>query len=472
MSSYSASRTGLLAGELKVADRVQGYLDRIEKNSHLNAFVRVYGGRALEEAAELDRKIAAGEPVGEAAGLVVAVKDNISVEGFPLTCGSKILDGYEATYSAHVIDRLREAGAIIIGHTNMDEFAMGSSNETSAYGPVLNPADNSRVSGGSSGGSAAAVAAGLCDVALGSETGGSVRQPAAFTGVLGLKPSYGRVSRRGLVAFASSLDQISPFANSVDDLALITKLISGHDENDSTSAAEPTPTFNADTLDLSGLRIGIAEEFFGDGLNGEIRDRVNELKDKLTANGAEIVPIALPHITYAIAIYYILATAEASSNLSRYDGIRYGLRDIAEGADLHEMYAKTRNAGFGEEVKRRIMLGTFVLSHGYYDAYYRKAQKVRRLMKNDFDAAFASCDLILTPTTPTTAFRFGEFEGDPVAMYLADTYTAPSSLVGNAAITVPVGNDSNGLPIGAQFIAKNFDEARLIQMAKCVEQLG
>jgi aspartyl-tRNA(Asn)/glutamyl-tRNA(Gln) amidotransferase subunit A len=471
VGSYSESREQILSGKLTVRDRVQGYLNRISHHSNLNAFVNIYADDALAQADALDQAIATGKPVGRAAGMVVVLKDNISVEGKPLSCGSHVLDAYEAVYSSYAAECLIAEGAIIIAHSNMDEFAMGSSNESSYYGPVINPHDLLRVPGGSSGGSAVATAAELCDVALGSETGGSVRQPAAFTGVLGLKPTYGRVSRRGLVAFGSSLDQISPFARSAEDLALVFSIIAKHDAADSTSADVAEEDYSQRlNQPISGLKIGIADAFFTEGLAPDIRAKIDELKKQLAAQGAEFVPINLPHIKYAIAVYYILATAEASSNLSRYDGVRYGLRQLSENSDLHDMYAQTRGAGFGEEVKRRIMLGTFVLSHGYYDAYYRKAQKVRRLMKNDFDQAFAKCDLILSPTTPTTAFKLGEFDNDPLALYLADTYTAPSNLAGNSAISIPYGVDSQNLPIGVQFIANNFDEARLIQMASFIEK--
>src|SRR5690606_29388424 len=378
---------------------------------------------------------------------------------------SKILNDFTALYTATAVQKLIDENAIIIGKTNCDEFAMGSSNENSAFGSVLNPVDNSRVPGGSSGGSAAAVAASLCDVSLGTDTGGSIRQPASFCGVYGLKPTYGRVSRYGLTAFASSFDTIGPFTNNVEDAAAVLQVMSGKDELDSTSSDNPVPDFLTG-LNLNGnkLRIGIAKEYFGEGLSPEIKQVCDNLINTLKAKGFEIKEISLPNNEFSIATYYILITAEASSNLARYDGARYGYRS-ADSSSLIEMYKSSRSEGFGTEVKRRIMLGTYVLSAGYYDAYYRKAQKVRRIIKNDFDNAFKEVDIILTPTTPTTAFRIGEKSSDPLEMYLNDVYTTSANLAGIPGINIPAGKSSEGLPIGIQFLANQFDEISLLKLS-------
>ena len=395
----------------------------------------------------------------------MAIKDNICVTGMQTSCGSRILGPYHPPYDATVIERLRAAGAVIIGKTNCDEFAMGSSNENSAFGPVKNPWDISRVPGGSSGGSAAAVAAGIVPVALGSDTGGSVRQPAALCGVIGLKPTYGRVSRYGLVAFGSSLDQIGVLARNVSDAASVLQVIAGRDPHDATTADVPVPDYSAElNEDVRGLRIGVSRALLGEGLDPEVRSAIDKSIDAYRELGAEIVDVDLPHAQYAIAVYYIIATAEASSNLARYDGVRYGFR--AEDAPaLREMYRKTRDEGFGPEVKRRIMLGTYVLSAGYYDAYYLKAQKVRTLLRQDFANAFEKCDAVLTPTTPTPAFMFGEKSDDPLAMYLNDIYTVTANLAGVPGISVPCGLSSEGLPIGLQLLGPNWSEARLLRLA-------
>ena len=397
--------------------------------------------------------------------MTIAVKDVICMKGKRVTCGSHMLEEFVSPYDATVIQKLEAADAIIIGKTNMDEFAMGSSTENSAFGVVLNPIDESRVPGGSSGGSAVAVAAGCAMTALGTDTGGSIRQPAALCGVVGLKPTYGRVSRYGLVAFASSFDQIGPFGRSVYDVALVLKIIAGLDAVDSTSANVPVPDYpSALTGDVRGLRIGLPKEYFTGSLDREIANAIMKKVDQARKAGAVVKEISLPHAEYTIATYYILTTAEASSNLARYDGARYGRR--AEGAgDLMEMYVKSRSEGFGEEVKRRIMLGTYVLSAGYYDAYYRKGQQVRRLIKEDFDNAFREVDCILSPTSPSTAFKIGEKSDDPLQMYLSDVYTVSANLAGIPGISIPCGKDSKGLPIGLQVLGKQFDEETVLRVA-------
>ena len=396
----------------------------------------------------------------------VAVKDVLALEGAKLTCGSRILENFESLYTATCVQKLIDAGAQIVGKTNMDEFAMGSSNETSYFGTVKNPWDTSRVPGGSSGGSAVAAAIGACNVALGTDTGGSIRQPAAFCGVIGMKPTYGRISRYGLTAFASSFDTVGTFSRSLEDTARALEIMSGYDPMDSTSAQVPVPQFSKSlTENVSGLKIGIPREYFIDGIEPSILNAIDETKKKLRNAGCELIDISLPHTKYCVAVYYILTTAEASSNLARFDGIRYGRRSD-NGTSLEEIYRASRSEGFGREVKRRIMLGTYVLSAGYYDAYYGRAQKVRRLITEDFTNAFSMCDTILTPTTPTTAFKLGEKVSDPLAMYLNDIFTVSANIAGVPAISVPVGIDSNGLPIGAQLIAKHFDEETLFSLSK------
>lgn len=466
---YQSIRPRIFSREISCHDITAQYLVNIDKSVHLNAFLSVFQDRALTSAAGIDRKIAAGT-AGKLAGMVVAVKDILNMGGQRTTCGSKILENYISPYNATVIDRLVAEDAIIIGKTNLDEFAMGSSNENSAYGPVRNPIDPIRVPGGSSGGSAAAVAAHLCMTALGSDTGGSIRQPAAFCGVVGLKPTYGRVSRFGLVAYASSLDQIGPMTRSVADAAHLLQVIAGHDPYDSTSAPQPVEAYS-DFLNRSvaGLKIGIPEEYFSAGLDTEVQTQVKRVIDLLKVAGAEIVPMRLQHTEYAIATYYIVATAEASANLARYDGVKFGHRDRLA-TNLDEMYYQTRSQAFGPEVKRRIMLGTFVLSSGYYDAYYRNALKVRTLIKRDFDEAFSRVDCLLTPTTPTTAFKLQEKLDDPLTMYLSDIYTVSTNLAGLPAMSLPCGKDSKGLPVGVQLIGKLFGEATLFQVADFIEK--
>ncbi len=459
-------------GQLKLEQRVKKSLEQIERFKELNAYVQVYGEEALQHARHLDEKIAAGEKVGPLAGMIIAIKDNLHIKGKETTCASGILENFHAPFSATAVQKLQQADAVIIGKTNMDEFAMGSSNENSVFGVVKNPHDAERVPGGSSGGSAVAVAVASADTALGSDTGGSVRQPAAFTGVVGLKPSYGRVSRYGLVAYSSSLDQIGMLSDSVQNAALVLQTIAGHDEHDSTSANVPVPDFATFlNRDVRGLKIGLPKEFFTEGLDAGIREAIYAVAEQLREHGAEVEEMHLPYTEYAIATYYIIATAEASSNLARYDGVRYGFRS-AGNFDLKEMYEQTRSIGFGEEVKRRIMLGTYVLSAGYYDAYYNKALKVRRLIKNAFNQAFAQYDLLLTPTAPTTAFKIGEKIDDPLTMYLQDVYTVSANLAGICGISVPIGKHPNGLPLGLQLMADSFKEEKLIQAGDFIEKLS
>ncbi|HUF03809.1 MAG TPA: Asp-tRNA(Asn)/Glu-tRNA(Gln) amidotransferase subunit GatA [Aridibacter sp.] len=431
-------------------------------NPELNAFLSIHREESLERAEE------AGE--GGLAGVPIAVKDNICTKGKRTTCGSRILGNYEPQYDATAVERLQSAGAVIIGKTNMDEFAMGSSNENSAFGPVRNPWDPERVPGGSSGGSAAAVASGIVRAALGSETGGSVRQPASFCGIVGLKPTYGRISRYGLVAFASSLDQIGIFGRTTGDVADVLSVIAGRDENDATAADVEVPDYRTALKEpIGGKRIGVPRALLGEGLDAEVRAAVERSLEGLESLGAELVDIDLPRQKYSIAVYYIIATAEASSNLARYDGVRYGFR--AENAhELREMYFRTREEGFGAEVKRRIMLGTYVLSSGYYDAYYAKAQKVRTMLKQEFSEAFAKCDVIATPTSPSTAFKIGEKSDDPLAMYLSDIYTASANLAGIPGVSVPCGLSDAGLPIGLQLLGPYWSEDVLLKVASAFEK--
>jgi aspartyl-tRNA(Asn)/glutamyl-tRNA(Gln) amidotransferase subunit A len=430
-------------------------LEKIQADT-LNAFVSVHNEDALHDAAEAERLIESGSE-DHLTGIPLAVKDNICVKGMPTTCASNILSNFIPTYDATVISKLRERGAVILGKTNLDEFAMGSTTTTSAHGPTLNPWDPTRTPGGSSGGSAAAVAAGLCAGALGSDTGGSIRMPASFCGITGLKPTYGSVSRYGLVAFASSLDQIGPMAPSARDAAVLFDAIKGYDEKDSTSVPREYQPTSLDGLDMRGIRIGVPVEFFGQGLDHEVERSVRFGISTLENLGAEVKEIRLPHIRHGVAVYYIIATAEASSNLSRYDGVRYGRRAGPE-TDLADMYLETRSTGFGDEVKRRIMLGTYVLSAGYYDAYYKKASQVRALMARDFEQAFGECDLIAGPATPVTAFGLNDMAGDPLSIYLLDIYTIPANLTGLPALCIPCGFDREGLPIGLQFMAPAFRE--------------
>ncbi len=471
--SLCAARDGLAAGDFSSRQLVEAQIAAIEAAKALNAFITPMFEEALDAADIADAGRRAGE--GRALeGIPVAVKDLYCTRGVLTTSGSHILDGFKPHYESKVTANLREAGAVIVGKTNMDEFAMGSSNENSYYGPVVNPwrrkgDDTPLVPGGSSGGSAAAVAARLVPGALGTDTGGSIRQPASFSGVVGLKPTYGRCSRWGIVAFASSLDQAGPLTRTVRDAAVMLGAIAGHDPMDSTSAPVPVPDFEAALGgDVRGLKIGIPREYRVDGLAGEIEKLWAQGEDWLKAAGAECVEVSLPHTQYALPTYYIVAPAEASSNLARYDGVRYGLR--REGGSVDEMYANTRGEGFGAEVQRRILIGTYVLSAGYYDAYYLKAQKVRTLIARDFKEAFESVDAILTPTAPSAAFAQGEKSDDPVAMYLNDVFTVPASLAGLPGISVPAGLSGDGLPLGLQVLAKPFDEETVLRVADVLEQ--
>ncbi|MGB0716818.1 MAG: Asp-tRNA(Asn)/Glu-tRNA(Gln) amidotransferase subunit GatA, partial [Phycisphaerae bacterium] len=432
----------------------------------LHAFVTNYRDEALSLADGADAQFAAGHRVSALQGIPIAIKDNICTQGMQTSCGSKILSGFTSRYNAHVIERLLEADAIILGKTNMDEFAMGSSTENSAFGPARNPWNIDKVTGGSSGGSAAAVASGLAPAALGSDTGGSIRQPASFCGVTGLKPTYGRVSRYGLVAYGSSLDQIGPFARDVQDTALLLSVIAGADDRDSTCLDRPVPAYGDCFVDaLTGIRVGVCEEYFSDGLDPEVRRCVEAAIDELLCLGATTVPVSIPHTEYANACYYIIAMAEASSNLARFDGVRYGHRsETAE--DVAAMYTESRGEGLGEEVKRRIMLGTFALSSGYYDAYYDKALRVRTLIQQDFAAAFEQADVILSPVSPTPAFGLGENIEDPLQMYLNDIYTISANLAGNAAISIPCGFTSSGLPVGLQLTGPALGEEQIFRVAE------
>ena len=462
----------LQAKKISAREIASGFYAEIDRrNPELNAYLTLSHERAYSQADRVDAAIARGDKLPPLAGVPIAVKDVISTSGIRTTCGSKILESYIPPYDATAVTRLENAGAVILGKTNCDEFAMGSSNENSAYGPVRNPVALDRVPGGSSGGSAAAVAAGLAVVALGTDTGGSIRQPAACCGIPGLMPTYGRVSRYGLIAFASSLDRIGPFAGNIADTAAVMAVIAGHDENDSTSAATSVPHYGVE-IDgpIQGLRIGVPEEYFGEGIDSEVKEKVLAAIALMEKLGCRRIPLKMPHTEYAIATYYIIATAEASSNLARYDGVRYGLR--VPGATLLDMYRKTRERGFGPEVKRRIMLGTYVLSSGYYDAYYLRAQKVRSLLAQDFSDAFQKVDAILAPTSPTPAFKLGEKTSDPLQMYLADIYTVTGSLAGIPGISVPCGKTKAQLPVGLQILGPHFSESRILQLARGFEKAG
>ncbi len=454
---------------LSLKENVSSFLIEIDRNKNLNAFNFVFED-SLQKAEAIEEKIKNGS-AGKLAGLVVAIKDVLALKDRPLTCSSNILKNFNSLFTSTAVQKLIDEDAIIIGKTNCDEFAMGSSNENSAFGGVLNPVDNSRVPGGSSGGSAAAVAANLCDVALGTDTGGSIRQPASFCGIYGLKPTYGRVSRYGLTAFASSFDTIGPFAKSVDDIALVLSVIAGHDEKDSTSMNIEVTNYSADSGTNKKFKIGLPKEYFAEGLNDEIRSLIMSKVGELKSQGHKFIDIDLPHTEYSIATYYILTTAEASSNLARFDGACYGYRSQLSGK-LQSMFTNSRSEGFGAEVKRRIMLGTYVLSAGYYDAYYRKAQKVRRLLKQDFDKAFEKVDIILTPTSPFAAFRIGEKSNDPLEMYLSDIYTTSANLAGIPGINIPIGNNKEGLPVGMQLMADQFDELNLLAMSRNIKTTG
>ena len=470
--TIASVRAALAQKRISARELTTEFLGRIKRrNPELNAYLTLSPERAQTQAARVDAAFSRGEPLPPLAGVPVAIKDVISTRGLRTTCASKILESYVPPYDATAVERLEAAGAVILGKTNCDEFAMGGSNENSAYGPVRNPVATDRVPGGSSGGSAAAVAAELAVAALGTDTGGSIRQPGAFCGVPALMPTYGRVSRYGLVAFASSLDKIGPFTTCVSDTAAILATIAGHDHADSTSAAVPVPDYAAELeKPVQGLRIGVPEEYFGQGLDPEVGAKIEAGIALLEGLGCRRVPLKMPHTNYAIATYYVLATAEASSNLARYDGVRYGLR--AQGATLVEMYRHTRDRGFGPEVKRRIMLGTYALSAGYYDAYYLRAQKVRALIARDFTSAFETVDAIVTPTTPTPAFRLGEKTADPLQMYLADIFTVTGSLAGVPGISVPCGKTQTGLPVGMQILGPHFSEGRVLQIGHAFEKAG
>lgn len=465
-------RASLAARRASAAEAAQACFRRIDdEDETIHAFLALDREGALKKAQEIDAAAARGEALPALAGVPIGIKDVLTQEGLPATAGSKILEGYRPPYTATAVRRLEEAGAVLLGKLNCDEFAMGSSNENSAYGPVRNPHATDRVPGGSSGGSAAAVAAGMAVATLGTDTGGSIRQPASFCGVVGVLPTYGRVSRYGLIAFASSLDRVGPFAATVRDAATVLGVIAGQDEMDATSSAEPVPDYTAQIeAGVRGLRLGIPAEYFAEGLDAEVRRAVEGTIERLRAAGAEIKPISLPHTRYAVPTYYVIATAEASANLARFDGVRYGYR-AKDANTLSAMYRRSRDGGFGPEVKRRIMLGTYVLSAGYYDAYYRKAQQVRRRLTEDFLKAFGEVDAIVTPTAPTPAFRLGEKVDDPVSMYLADIYTVTANLAGICGISVPCGESRDGLPIGMQILGRHFDEAMVFRVGRAVEKL-
>jgi aspartyl-tRNA(Asn)/glutamyl-tRNA(Gln) amidotransferase subunit A len=470
--TIASVRAALQAKKVSARELAAEFYARIDRrNSELNAYLTLSPERAYAQADRIDAAIARGETLPALAGVPIAIKDVISTRGVRTTCGSKILENYVPPYDATAVERLDKAGAVILGKTNCDEFAMGGSNENSAYGPVHNPVALDRVPGGSSGGSAAAVAAGLAVAALGTDTGGSIRQPGSFCGIPALMPTYGRVSRYGLVAFASSLDKIGPFAGNIADTAAVLSVIAGHDDNDSTSAAVPVADYAGDSKKtFQGLRIGVPEDYFGEGLDAEVKGKVQAGIALLEQLGCRRIPLQMPHTDYAIAAYYIIATAEASSNLARYDGVRYGLR--VPGSTLTEMYRQTRERGFGPEVKRRIMLGTYALSSGYYDAYYLRAQSVRALVARDFADAFQKVDVIVTPTAPTPAFKLGEKSADPLQMYLADIYTVTGSLAGVPGISVPCGKTAAGLPVGMQVFGPHFKESSVLQIAHAFETAG
>lgn len=468
--TVAAARAALDAGELSSIELTRTLLDRIgavEKD--LGALLTITGERALADAAAADARLQAGErePL---LGIPLILKDIFATRGIRTTCASRILENFVPAYDADAVERLANGGAVLLGKANMDEFAMGSSNENSGFQPCRNPWDLDRVPGGSSGGSAVAVAAGECLASLGTDTGGSIRLPASFTGVCGLKPTYGRVSRFGVIAYASSLDQVGPFARSAEDLAMVLGVIAGHDKRDSTSARLAVPDYRAGLDgDIRGLKLGLPRQFFPEGLSPDVERAVREAVEALRARGAEIVEVDLPHTEYAVAAYYLVATAEASSNLARYDGIRYGLRS-ADSAELQSLYSETRDEGFGAEVKRRILLGTYALSAGYYDAYYRKALQVRTLIRRDFESAFEKCDAMITPTAPQTAFRLGEKSDDPLSMYLSDVFTNSTNLAGLPGLAIPCGFDGNELPIGLQILTPAFEEGRALAIGDAYQR--
>ena len=458
------------AGETTSTEIVQAVfrrIDAVEKDVH--AYILLTREKALEGAARADEEIKAGN-IKALTGIPIALKDLLCTKGVTTTCASHILHNYVPPYDATVVEKLRDAGAVFTGKTNMDEFAMGSSTETSYFGITKNPWDLERIPGGSSGGSAAAVVADECIAAIGSDTGGSIRQPAALCGVVGMKPTYGRVSRYGLVAFASSLDQIGPFTKDVEDCAIMMNILAGYDPRESTSVPVDVPDYRQFlSRGIGGWKVGIPKEYFIEGIDAEVKDAIQQTIKVIEGLGAKCIEVSLPHTEYCLAVYYIIAPAEASSNLARYDGVKYGFRSL-DGRDLMEMYKKSRSAGFGAEVKRRIMLGTYVLSSGYYDAYYKKASQVRALIKQDFDEAFKQCDVLLTPTTPTPAFKIGEKTDDPLQMYLSDIFTISTNLAGIPGMVVPCGFTRAGLPVGVQFLAGHFEEGKLIQIAAAYEK--
>ena len=468
--SLAEARAAVVEGRVSAVALAERHYERIALvDPEIHSYLALTRERALAQAELVDRAVKAGEPVGVLAGVPVGIKDVLVVRGEATTAGSKILEGYHPPYDATAVARLEAAGAVVLGKLNCDEFAMGSSNENSAYGPVKNPRALDRVPGGSSGGSAAAVAAGLCVASLGTDTGGSIRQPAAFCGVVGVLPTYGRVSRYGLIAFASSLDRVGPFARSVEDAATMLEVLAGSDVMDATSSHEAVGGYAAETKKgVEGLRIGVPEEYFGEGLNAEIRAAIEKALDGLRATGCSIHKVSLPHTRYAVPTYYVIATAEASSNLSRFDGVRFGLRS-EDANTLAAMFRNTRDEGFGAEVKRRILLGTYVLSAGYYDAYYKKAQQVRALLTRDFVQAFEKVDAIVAPVTPTAAFKLGEKTDDPLQMYLEDIYSVAASLAGICGMSVPCGETKDGLPIGVQVLGKHFDEATMLRVGAAIE---
>ncbi|NTV61233.1 MAG: Asp-tRNA(Asn)/Glu-tRNA(Gln) amidotransferase subunit GatA [Chlorobiaceae bacterium] len=470
-SSYEELRSKLLSREITCEEVARHYLGRIEAHSDDNIFITVFQDEVLDRARTLDRKLADGAQPGKLYGLPMAIKDNIAMKGARLTCASKILSGYESVYDATAVSRLEAEDALFLGKTNMDEFAMGSSNENSAFGTVPNPFDKKRVPGGSSGGSAAAVANGLCLVALGSDTGGSVRQPAGFCDIVGLKPTYGRISRFGLVAFASSFDQIGVLARNTGDAALVLGVMAGRDTHDATCSRRDVPDYAKQMEDVrvEGLKIGVPKAFFPENLNSDVSGIVMGKLQELREKGAELVDVTLPESDYAIAAYYILVTAEASSNLARFDGARYGFR-ASDSTDLSSMYVNSRTEGFGREVKRRIMLGTYVLSAGYYDTYYKKAQQVRRVFQDRYREALEKVDVIAGPTSPFPPFGIGDKTGDPLEMYLADVFTVPASIVGMPAVSVPVGLDSLGLPVGMHLVCNFFEEGKLLGIAGKIQR--
>jgi aspartyl-tRNA(Asn)/glutamyl-tRNA(Gln) amidotransferase subunit A len=469
--TIDVAREAVASRETTATALTELHYDRIAtRDGKINSFLALSRVRAMTQAQKIDEMAAKGDALPPLAGVPVGIKDVLVMQGAPATAGSLILKGYQPPYDATVVAKLEAAGAILLGKLNCDEFAMGSSNENSAYGPVLNPRDLSRVPGGSSGGSAAAVAADFATATLGTDTGGSIRQPAAFCGVVGVLPTYGRVSRYGLIAFASSLDRVGPLTKTVKDAARVLQVIAGKDVRDATSSGRPVDDYVGDLVKpVEGLRIGVPEEYFGDGLDSEIRHAIDATIDGLKMVGCVVKPVSLPHTKYAIPTYYVIATAEASSNLSRFDGVRFGLR-AEEASTLSAMFRRTRDQGFGAEVKRRILLGTYALSAGYYDAYYRKAQQVRTLLTRDFVAAFADVDVLVAPVTPTPAFKLGEKTDDPVQMYLEDIYSVAASLAGICGISVPCGQTKEGLPIGVQIMAKHFDEATMLRVGQAVEK--